>query len=162
MWFLKGIIMKTNILEHKLLLFSILLCLIVSFNGCSNDDDFYASIPDERFELALIKLGIDSDGLNGKVAKADIFEVTSLNIERAGITDLSGIEGFTSLTILYCGQNPITRLNLSQNKALKELYFSGTQITTLDLRKHPSLEYLYGEANPLINLDDGIYILKII
>jgi len=30
--------MKTNILEHKLLLFSILLCLIVSFNGCSNDE----------------------------------------------------------------------------------------------------------------------------
>jgi len=71
--------MKSKIFKFKLFLFSILLCLIVSFNGRTNDDDFYASIPDSNFKQALIELGIDSDGtMNQSVLTSDISGVTSL------------------------------------------------------------------------------------
>ena len=77
-------------------------------------------IPDGKFEKALIDLGIDSDGIvNQSVATADISGVTKLDINNKGITDLTGIEDFSSLTYLTCYSNPLGTLDLSQNTALK-------------------------------------------
>ena len=47
--------------------------------------------------------------------------VTSLDIARWSIVNLSGIEYFTSLTKLECSGNKLTALDISQNTTLTEL-----------------------------------------
>ena len=77
-------------------------------------------IPDESFEQALIELGIDSDGIiNGSVATSDINTITSLDVSNRYIVDLKGIEDFAGLTELYCQNNYLDYLDVSNNVALK-------------------------------------------
>ena len=57
----------------------------------------YTLIPDKNFETKLIQLGIDNDGLNGKVLTQDISKIKKLKVDKASIENLQGIEGFKSL-----------------------------------------------------------------
>ena len=100
-----------------------LLLVMFLFVTCSNDDeDFFVSIPDKNFEQSLIELGIDTDGIiNGQVLTSDVSGITELQLEWKGISDLTGIEDFVSLTNLYCGSNQLTSLDVSNNKSLEVL-----------------------------------------
>ncbi|PXY45107.1 hypothetical protein DMB68_10410 [Flavobacterium hydrophilum] len=117
----------------------------------------YITLKDSHFEQKLIDLGIDTDGLNGKISSSDISAVTSLDLSNSNITDLSGIENFTSLTNLDCSNNQITNLNLSYNLLLERLIAFSNQITSLDLSKNSKLTIVYVVSNPLIflNLQNG-------
>jgi len=50
------------------------------------------------------------------------------------IADLTGIEAFTALTHLYCMDNYLTSLDLSNNTALTNLKCNNNQLTNLDVR----------------------------
>ncbi|MCI9845329.1 LamG-like jellyroll fold domain-containing protein [Flavobacterium pectinovorum] len=117
----------------------------------------YITLKDTHFEQKLIDLGIDTDGLNGKISSSDISAVTSLDLSNSNITDLSGIENFTSLTNLDCSNNQITNLNLSYNLLLERLIAFSNQITSLDLSKNSKLTIVYVVSNPLVflNLQNG-------
>lgn len=78
-------------------------------------------IPDALFEDKLIALGIDKDGKNGVVLNSSIKTVTTLDVSNSSLKDLTGIEGFTGLTTLNCSNNLLSRIDLSQNKALNNL-----------------------------------------
>jgi len=54
----------------------------------------YTAIPDENFEVALIALGLDAGEPDGQVLTADIAEVDDLNVNDAGISNLTGLAGF--------------------------------------------------------------------
>jgi len=132
-------------------------------------------IPDINFEQYLVDSGIDSDGgVNGSVATSDISGLTSLNVLNKGISDLTGIQDFTSLTLLTCSFNMLTSLDLSQNTNLEELRcntnqlsnlnisqctnltylnYQGNQLTTLDISQNNLLTFLWGGGNPLSSLD---------
>jgi len=111
-------------------------------------------IPDANFEQALIDLGIDSDGIiNQSVATADISGIKTLNVENKEISDLTGIEQFTSIEDLNCSENQIESLDLSQNIALLTLDCSENQIESLDLSKNTVLKELYCLQNQLIGLN---------
>ena len=58
-------------------------------------------IPDPNFELELINLGYDNI-LDGQVLTANIDSVTFLDVFNKNITNLNGIEDFTSLNTLIC------------------------------------------------------------
>lgn len=89
-------------------------------------------IPDPNFEQALIDLGIDSDTtINGRVFTADIESITSLNVADKNISDLTGINDFSSLTSLDCENNNLNSLNLLQNTALQLLFCSDNTISNL-------------------------------
>ena len=102
------------------------------------------AIPDHKFEEALVKIGIDSeiDGfLNIDKAKA----VDTLQLSTMMISDLSGIEAFTELKYLSCGQNLIKKIDLSKNTKLVSCtlnYFSSpvrfgfTQVGLVRHRSH--------------------------
>ncbi|SVD39184.1 uncharacterized protein METZ01_LOCUS392038, partial [marine metagenome] len=66
-------------------------------------------VPDDNFEQALIDLGYD-DVLDDSVMTANINSVTSINVNGDSISDLTGIEDFTSLTTLNCVGNQLTSL----------------------------------------------------
>ena len=120
--------------NYLLFVFLIFLCNIYSQT---------TAIPDANFEQALIDLNIDTDGIiNQSVATTDISGVTSLDVRQKNISDLTGIEGFISLTYLYCALNQLTSLNVSQNPDLTQLYCFDNQLTSLDITQNPDLTFL--------------------
>lgn len=119
-------------------------------------------IPDPNFEQKLIDLGYDNV-LDGSVNTASIDTVNYLFVTSSNISDLTGIEDFTSLTSLYCGSNNLTSLDVSINTSLGYLSCNYNQITNLDVRNGNNiLMSLSCQNNPnlsCINVDDGIYSL---
>ncbi|WP_246860201.1 leucine-rich repeat domain-containing protein [Flavobacterium sp. KBS0721] len=122
-----------------------------STNLCQSDT--YALIPDPNFEKKLIDLGIDTDGLNGKITITDASSLTSLDLSNSNIKDLTGIEYFTSLTTLDVSNNQLTTLDVSKNIELETLNASSNQLTTLDLSKNTKLTIVYTLNNPLVSLN---------
>ncbi|MBF4483817.1 LamG-like jellyroll fold domain-containing protein [Flavobacterium sp. CSZ] len=124
-------------------------------NAQYNNDcpPFYAIIPDDNFEQKLIDLGIDTDGLNGKITITDASSITSLDLSNSNIKDLTGIEYFTSLTILDVSSNQLTTLDVSKNIELETLNASSNQLTTLDLSRNTKLTIVYVINNPLVTLN---------
>ena len=129
----------------KLLL--ILLCLpLIGFGQLT-------MIPDANFEQALINLGYDTGVPNGSVPTAAIDTAIDLNISSMNISDLTGIEEFTSLVTLSCRDNQLTSLDLSSNTNLVTLSCSNNQLTSLDLSSNIALTEVRVGANQLISLN---------
>ena len=120
--------------------------------GCL--DSGFTYIADNNFEQVLIDLNIDSDGIiNNSVATADVVGVNSLNVSSKNITNLKGIEDFTSLETLYCNSNALTSLDISQNTALTYLDCYTNQLSSLDIGQNIALERLDCRSNQLTSLD---------
>ena len=94
----------------------------------------YTVIPDVNFEKALIGDGIDSGVPDGQVLTSKISVVTTLDVSYRTITDLTGIQDFSSLTSLRCGHNQLNFLNLN-NPLLQTLICINNQLTSLNISK---------------------------
>jgi hypothetical protein len=79
--------------------------------------------------------------------------VASLIIALLGITDLQGIEDFTSLQTLNCWGNNLGTLDLSSNTNLVSLYCYNCQLTSLDLPVTGTLLNIECFNNNLMGLD---------
>jgi len=144
----------------KLLYVSLL--SITSFFSCSKDDnidtisDKFLSIPDASFEEILIVKGIDSDGVvNMQMLKSDAEHVEELDLatlEFGAITDLSGIEGFTSLKKLIANQHDLEQIDLSANILLEEVYLAGNYLSSIDVSKNTNLVELDLTSNQLTTI----------
>jgi Leucine-rich repeat (LRR) protein len=140
----------------------------------SLDCTIYTLIPDAKFEDKLIALGIDKDGKNGKVVTESISHLTTLDVSRSSIADLTGIQDFVSLIQLDCYNNKLTSidvtmlttlirldcsfnqlssLDISKNIALKNLICYNNLLTVLDLSTNTNLDYLLSSQNQLTALD---------
>ncbi|MWB95869.1 T9SS type A sorting domain-containing protein [Flavobacterium sp. GA093] len=113
----------------------------------------YTLIPDSNFEDKLIALNIDKDGKNGKVRTESIASITNLNVNNSVIADLTGIQDFTALTVLYCYGNQLTSLDVSKNLALTRLECDSNKLTSLDLSKNLNLSHLECQSNTITSLD---------
>ncbi|MDW8849691.1 LamG-like jellyroll fold domain-containing protein [Flavobacterium sp. MMLR14_040] len=125
----------------------------VTANYSSDCSSSFVAIPDQNFEQKLIDLGIDTDGLNGKITAANISGITVLDLSNSNISNLSGIENFTSLTYLDVSNNQLKTLDVSNNGLLEILNASSNQLTTLDLSKNTKLTIVYVANNPLVSLN---------
>ncbi len=94
----------------------------------------YTSIPDANFESALGDLGYDDVSGDGQVPTTLIEGITTLNIRSKSISDLTGIEDFTTLTGLDCIDNSLTSLDLSNNTNLEEIYLEDNQLAQVNIR----------------------------
>jgi hypothetical protein len=130
----------------KLLLFGI---LVLALNSTSQ----ITLIPDPNFEQALINLGHDTGSPDGSVPTANINSITTLYVNSANISDLTGIQDFTALTELFCFENHLTSLDLTHNIALWWLDCSNNVLTNIDITHNTALSYLFCEVNQLTNLD---------
>lgn len=125
------------------------------------------AIPDAAFEEYLethtadgvtVAVG-DADSMgdgtanNGLVLTSRIENVISLNVSGLGITDISGIAGFTSLETLVCSDNKLQALDVSANTSIKSLLCGSNQLTNLDLSAIVNLEILNCSNNQLTDLD---------
>jgi len=114
---------------------------------------FATNIPDSNFEQALINLGYDSGSPDGTVPTSNIASIVSLSVSNQNISDLTGIEDFTSLEHLWCTYNQLTSLNVSNNTNLVILNCDGNLLTTLDLSNNLSLFQLSCQYNQITSLD---------
>ena len=130
----------------KLLL--ILLCL--PFIGFGQN----VNIPDANFKAVLV--GNSTINTNGdseiQVSEATAFNGT-IDCESMNISNLTGIEAFTTLENLQCGSNNLTSLDVTSNTSLIELWCSFTQLTSFDVSNNTNLTLLYCPYNQLTTLD---------
>ena len=106
-------------------------------------------IPDDAFEQALVDLNLDAL-LDDSVYTSAIDTIKILYLSNQGITDLTGIENFVLLNELYCNDNQITYLDLSDNSNLFEFNCSNNSLTSLDVRNgnNTGLWYFSALNNP--------------
>ncbi len=132
-------------------------------------------IPDSKFKsLLLSNSNINTNGDDEiSIEEAQAFD-GKIDVKYEDISDLTGIEAFTSITELYCGFNNLTSLDVTKNTELRILSFFfndiGTidlsknihltaincreaNLTSIDLSKNLSLSEYYGEGNSLTSLD---------
>lgn len=108
-----------------------------------------ANFPDEAFRTYLKGM---YDGQNtGRFQPGMVSELSIYGIE--GLKDITGIEYFKVLSKLYVSQTPnLTKLDVSKNEKLTELYLDGTNINSLDLRNNPKIQQLNIYGNPVTSL----------
>lgn len=117
------------------------------------------NFPDSNFRQYVTDYcDTDSDGI---LSVSEIADVTAIDVNYKGITDLKGIEYFTALTELDCSNNQLTALDLSRNTELRELvcaynYNYSTHERTLadlDVSQNPALSKLNCTGNLLEDLN---------
>ena len=117
-------------------------------------------VPDDNFEARLEANGMGNGIANDdSVALSNINTVTHLgggggiSLYQDNISDLTGIEYFSSLGYLSCQSLQLTSLDVSNNTALWYLRLSNAQLTSLDVSNNTALTTLYCFDNQLTSLD---------
>ena len=87
------------------------------------------------------------------ITRADVMDITELDISYCNLTSLKGIEYFEALTHLDCWNNELTSLDLSKNTALTQLNCYINQLTSLDISNNTALTNLNSFRNQLTSLD---------
>ena len=109
------------------------------------------NFPDENFRT-YISANADGNG-DGVLSPEEISSTTSINVRNKSISDLKGIEFFTSLTELNCYQNQLTSLDVSKNTALINIKCDSNRLTSLDVSKNTALKNFECDSNQLTSLD---------
>ena len=108
------------------------------------------NFPDANFRTVVKKFDTNQDS---SLSDTEIAAVKKINCSNKGITNLKGIEYFTSLNILRCTDNQLTALDVSENTALTKLNCCFNKLTSLDVSKNTALTILECNANRLTSLD---------
>ena len=122
-------------------------------------------IPDVNFKAYLVNnSAINTNGdAEIQVQEASLYN-SHISPVGLNISDLTGIEAFTSITDLFVYTNQLTSIDLSQNINLNSLSCSYNQLTSLDLSQNIKLTSLFCENNPIISLDlsnnDSLWLLQ--
>jgi len=112
----------------------------------------FTYVPDDFFEQKLIDLGYDNV-LDDFVLSLHISDITEIDLNNLGISDLTGIEDFTALELLECNGNNLTLLDVSQNINLIDLSCNNNELTSLDVTFNTGLIYLICDNNQITDLD---------
>jgi len=117
------------------------------------------NIPDANFKGCLTNgshstsnTGNLDGNLDGEIqlSEAAIY-YGNIHCENMNISDLAGIEAFTTLTGLYIDGNQITTLDISQNTALTAVFCNNNQLSNVFINNN--LETLWCDNNQLTSLD---------
>ncbi len=107
------------------------------------------TFPDETFRNWILK---QSYGKDGVLTEQEIAGVKEIDVAYHDIKSLKGIEFFTALERLWCG-NLQDGLDLSKNTALTDLRCSHCNLKELDLSKNTALKWLICSNNQLTTID---------
>ena len=109
-----------------------------------------ANFPDANFRSYLLAQDYGKDNV---LTEAEIMGVTSIDVNGQEISSLKGIEYFTALSKLNCGNNLLATLSISANTALTTLNCINNQLTALDVSKNTKLTELRCSNNRLTTID---------
>ncbi len=122
-------------------------------------DQCLTNVPDDNFEQALIDAGYDSGALDNFVPTANIAVIERMDagtgglLYNKGITDLTGIEDFTSLIQLWSEGNPIESIDVSENINIEILTFINSELGSLDLTANTKLKNVAVGNSPLATIN---------
>jgi Leucine-rich repeat (LRR) protein len=112
------------------------------------------TIPDANFKAYLVGNTAINTNMDTEIQLSEASAFSGgIYCNDMSINDLTGIEAFTALTVLYCYGNQLTSLNISSNTALMYLSCNSNQLTTLDVSNNAALIELQCPANQLTTLD---------
>lgn len=145
-------------MKKTLCIFAIAL-LAISFNSCSKDDngdewivdDTPIQFEDPNFLKALLNvvdyeemepMDVDTDR-DGQISRKEAARAKVLYLGSSRIRHMDEIKYFTALEYLYCGDNYIKSLDVSNNRALKVLSAEYNDfLSSLNVRNCVALEKL--------------------
>ncbi|PTX63516.1 Zn-dependent metalloprotease [Kordia periserrulae] len=113
----------------------------------------YTAIPDANFEAALDALGYDDISGDGQVPTYLIETLTSLDVSNKNISDITGIEDFTSLQTLDISDNTMSAIDISTNISLTSLSAQDNNLTAIDVSNNTNLVTLGIARNSITSLD---------
>ena len=108
------------------------------------------NFPDANFREYVKQFDKDNDNI---LSKIEIDDVITIEVDGKNITSLKGIEYFTKLKVLFCQNNKLTELNVSNNTALEAMTCEKNQLTKLDVSKNTALTELNCANNQLTELN---------
>ncbi|HGM3509436.1 TPA: cell wall-binding repeat-containing protein [Clostridioides difficile] len=113
------------------------------------------AFPDANFRKYLCDiLSIrDENAFISTDSKDRIEAIDELGVYKKSIKDLSGVNYFVNLKRLYCSNNNLKTLDVSNNPELEILSCYGNNLETLDVSNNPELEILSCYGNNLETLD---------
>lgn len=109
------------------------------------------TFPDATFRQ-YVKNAFDKDG-NGTLDVDEIINARNVEVEYMGISSLKGIEYLTEVRGIYCKNNNISSLDLSNNKLLAGIWCSYNPLTELDFSGNPDLVWVYASFCDLRKLN---------
>ena len=122
-----------------------------SFSENCHYNDTY--IPDDGFEQSIIDRGLDMAPLDDYVLISAIDTLETLDLSGRSITDLTGIQDFSSLKILDISNNDIDSIYINNNSALVNLNCLGNQLSAIDFSNNTALEVIDISSNLLSEID---------
>ena len=132
----------------------ILLSILFLATFITNANAQNVNIPDANFKAYLV--GNSSINTNGdteiQTSEATAF-TGEINCSNLAIVDLTGIDAFTGLTQLYCTDNQLTAIDISNCTNLLVFRCSKNQLTALDITSNINLTTLYCNGNNLTSLE---------
>ena len=132
--------------------FAGVLSLGMSFGVKAADGvDIETTFPDEAFRT-YISENIDTSK-DGNLSDEEIDDVWKIDVSSMGINSLEGIETFYKLRVLVCGDNGLTKLDVSRLKGLSGLFCWENYLTELDVSANADLVDLNCEDNKIQSLD---------
>jgi len=146
--------MKANILKIKKMKTKFLTLLVLTtmtFVSAQN-----VNIPDLNFKIALLthtapKIDTNNDN-EISVAEAEAY-TGNIVVANKNISNLTGIEAFVNITGLFCQNNKLSSLDLSNNTALTQLHCYDNLLSSLDLSNNTALTQLHCYDNLLSSLN---------
>ncbi|SHG35586.1 leucine-rich repeat domain-containing protein [Flavobacterium johnsoniae] len=110
-------------------------------------------VPNAAFRTRLISIGAGQEDANPNDNYIDIDKSRGgLFLDNAGITDLTGIQAFTSLSQLIVSNNLLTTLNVSALTSLTWIECQNNQLTSLNLSANTNLYQVWCQNNLLTSL----------
>ena len=109
------------------------------------------NFPDENFRN-YVREQFDKNG-NGYLSAEEIAAVKEIRVENKDISDMTGIELFTEITFLNCGNNNLTALDVSKNTKLEILDCRINELNSLDVSQNTKLQELHCNSNQISSLD---------
>ena len=112
------------------------------------------NIPDANLKAYLLNhIGINrTNGSEIECYEAAAF-TGAINCQSLSITDLTGIEAFTTLTELRCNNNQLSSLDVSNNTNLTFLNADSNNLTSIDVTNNTQLDFFHIAENNLTSLD---------
>lgn len=109
------------------------------------------NFPDQNFR-DYVATQWDKDRDN-RFSPREIADAEWIYCNKKEISNLKGIEFFTEIWNLNCGNNNLTTIDLSNNKKLKVIYCQHNQLKELDVSGLPLLESFHCDGNELQSIN---------
>ncbi|WP_415060279.1 T9SS type A sorting domain-containing protein [Flavobacterium sp.] len=142
--------MKNTFTFLLLLTAQIIIGQTISFSDSQLLTKLLSASPENNVAINLEgqPIRIDTD-LNGSIEISEAVLIRELNLNASSITNLDGLQFFTSLQNLNCSSNQLTSLVLPSFSSLVFLDCSINQLTSLDISLNPGITYLNARQNQL-------------